>query len=154
MARGVNKVILLGHVGKDPDIKILQSGNAVANFSVATGEAWKDKQTGEAKDVTEWHRIVAYNKLAEIIGDYVKSGDKIYLEGKIKSRKYEKDGIEHYVTEILCSEIQMLGSKNHGSAKQSTQENYEAAKNGTAKSAKSSQDSSTPPSVFNDDIPL
>lgn len=118
-SRGVNKVIIVGNLGQDPEVKFMPNGNAVANFTVATSETWKDKQTGEQKEKTEWHRIVAYQRLAEIIGEYLKKGSKVYLEGKLQTRKWEdQNGQERYTTEILISEMQMLDSRGQGGQNQ------------------------------------
>lgn len=112
-SRGINKVILVGNLGKDPEIRYMPNGEAVANFSVATSESWKDKQSGEQKEQTEWHRVVAFKKLAEIIGEYVKKGSKIYIEGKLRTRKWQdKDGQDKYMTEIIADEMQMLDGKS------------------------------------------
>ena len=111
----LNKVTLIGRLGKDPETKTLPSGDAVTNFSVATTEKWKDKQSGEAKETTEWHRISMFGKLAEIAGKYLKKGALVYLEGSIKTRKWtDKDGIEKYSTEIVAETMQMLGGKPVG----------------------------------------
>ncbi len=111
--RGVNKAIIIGSVGKDPEMKSTQGGSQIANFSVATSESWKDKQTGQQQERVEWHRIVAFNKLAEIIGLYVKKGSKVYIEGSIRTRKWQdKDGQDRYTTEIVANELQMLDSKS------------------------------------------
>jgi len=109
MARGVNKVILVATVGRDPEVKYMPSGGAVVNISAATNESWKDKQTGEKKERTEWHKLTFYNRLAEIVGEYVRKGSQIYVEGRLRTRDYEKDGQKHYVTEIMVDEMQMLG---------------------------------------------
>lgn len=109
--KGVNKVILLGNVGKDPEIRSTADGTCIANLSVATSESWKDKQTGERKEQTEWHRVSAFGKLAEIIRDYVTKGSKVYIEGKLKTRSYDKDGVKMYTTEIVANELQMLDGK-------------------------------------------
>lgn len=115
MARGVNKVILVGNVGVDPEVKFMPSGGAVTNFSVATSESWKDKNTGERQDRTEWHRVVAFNRLAEIIGEYVRKGSQLYVEGSIRTRKWQgQDGRDNYTTEIVANDIQMLGSRGGG----------------------------------------
>jgi len=106
----VNKVILIGNVGADPEVKTMDSGTMVANFNLATSETYKDKQ-GQKVVTTEWHRIVAWNKLAEILEKFVKKGQMLYVEGKIKTREYEKDGRKVYITEILADSIQMLGKK-------------------------------------------
>lgn len=108
----LNKAMLIGRVGKDPEVRYLSNGSAVANLSLATSEKWKDKATGEKKEATEWHKIAAFDKLAEIIGEYVHKGDLIYIEGKLTTRKWQdKDGQDRYTTEIRASQMQMLGSK-------------------------------------------
>lgn len=109
MARGINKVILVGTVGKDPEMKYMPSGDAMANISVATNESWKDRNTGEKKESTEWHRVVFFRQLADIVGKYVRKGQQIYIEGSLKTRSWEKDGQKHYATEIVASDMQMLG---------------------------------------------
>ena len=112
MARGVNKVILVATVGKDPEVKYMPSGGAVVNLTAATNESWKDKQTGEKKERTEWHKLTFYNRLAEIVGEYVRKGQQIYIEGRLRTRDYEKEGQKHYVTEIMVDEMQMLGGRS------------------------------------------
>lgn len=111
--KGVNLVILVGTLGKDPETKYMPSGNAVTNFSVATSESWKDK-SGEKQEVTEWHNITMFGKVAEIADKYLKKGSKVYLEGKIKTEKYQKDGVDKYITKIVCDQMQMLDSKPEG----------------------------------------
>lgn len=112
MTKGINKVILVGHLGQDPEVKYMPSGSAVANVSIATTESWKDKQTGEKKDRTEWHRIVFYARLAEIVGQYLRKGAQVYVEGRLQTRKWQdKSGQDRYTTEIVASEMQMLGGK-------------------------------------------
>lgn len=118
-SRGINKVILVGNVGNDPECREGSSG-AIANLSVATSETWKDKNTGEQQERTEWHRVVFFNRLAEVVRDYVKKGTKIYLEGRLQTRSYEQDGVQKYSTEIVANEMQMLDSKN-GSASEAPQ---------------------------------
>jgi single-strand DNA-binding protein len=111
-SRGINKVILVGNVGQDPEVRYMPSGGAVANFSVATSESWKDKQTGEQTDRTEWHRVVFFNRLGEVAGEYLKKGSKVYIEGSLRTRKWQdKEGQERYTTEIVGSEMQMLDRK-------------------------------------------
>lgn len=108
---GVNKAIIVGRLGKDPEIRYTQDGQAVANFTVATSEQWRDKNTGEKRERTEWHRIVAWGRTAEICGEYLAKGKQIYIEGRIQTREWEdKDGIRRYTTEIVVSQMQMLGS--------------------------------------------
>lgn len=112
MARGINKVILVGNVGGDPEVRYLPNGSAVANVSVATSETWKDKQTGDKQERTEWHRVVCFNRLGEIVGEYVKKGAKLYVEGSLRTRKWQdQQGQDRYMTEIVASEIQMLDGK-------------------------------------------
>ena len=115
MARGVNKVILVGNCGKDPETKYMPSGGAVTNVSIATSESWKDKQSGETKERTEWHNVVFFNRLAEIVGEYVRKGSQIYVEGALRTRKWQdKSGQDRYTTEVVASEMQMLGSRQGG----------------------------------------
>ncbi|MBZ0072390.1 MAG: single-stranded DNA-binding protein [Gammaproteobacteria bacterium] len=115
MARGVNKVILVGNLGKDPEVRYMPNGGAVANVAVATSEQWKDKQTGEQKERTEWHNVVFYQRLAEIVGEYLKKGSQIYVEGSLRTRKWQdKSGNDRYTTEIIASEMQMLGGRGGG----------------------------------------
>lgn len=115
MARGINKVILIGNLGKDPDVRYMPSGGAVANVTVATTEAWKDKD-GKQQDRTEWHSVVFYNKLAEIVGEHLRKGAQIYVEGALRTRKWQdKHGNDRYTTEITATEMQMLGGRANGS---------------------------------------
>lgn len=113
MARGVNKVILIGNLGADPDTRVIPTtGNYVTNISVATSESWSDKQTGERREKTEWHRVVAFGRLAEIISQYCRKGSKIYIEGRLQTSKYtDNQGIERYTTDIIANEMQMLDSR-------------------------------------------
>jgi single-strand DNA-binding protein len=111
MARGINKVILVGNLGRDPETRYMPSGGAVTNVSIATSKGWKDRDTGEQKERTEWHRIVFFNKLAEIAGEYLKRGSKVYIEGELRTRDWEKDGQKHYTTEVVANEMQMLDSR-------------------------------------------
>ena len=122
MARGVNKVILVGNVGGDPETKAMPSGSMVSNITVATSESWKDKQTGQAQERTEWHRVVFFNRLAEIVNEYVKKGSKVYIEGSLRTRSWEQDGVKRYSTEIVASEMQMLDSRQGGQAPQQQQQ--------------------------------
>ena len=116
MARGVNKVILVGNLGKDPEVRYMPNGNAVANITLATSESWKDKTTGEQQEKTEWHRVVMFRRLGEIAGEYLKKGSQVYIEGKLQTRKWQDNsGNDRYTTEIVANEMQMLGSRG-GSA--------------------------------------
>jgi len=112
MARGINKVILVGNLGGDPEVRYTPAGAAVANLTVATSETWKDKVNGERKEKTEWHRVILFNRLGEIAGEYLKKGSKVYIEGRLQTRKWQdKSGADRYTTEIIGSELQMLDSK-------------------------------------------
>jgi len=116
MARGVNKVILIGNLGADPEVRYMPSGGAVANLRLATTESWKDKQTGERQEQTEWHQVVFFGRLAEIAGEYLKKGSKVYVEGRLRTRKWQdKSGGDRYTTEIVGSDMQMLDGRG-GSA--------------------------------------
>ncbi len=115
MARGINKVIIVGNCGQDPETRYSAGGSAITNLSVATSESWKDKQTGQVQEKTEWHRIVFFNRLAEIAGEYLRKGSKVYVEGKLQTRKWQdKDGQDRYSTEIVANEMQMLDSRGDG----------------------------------------
>lgn len=113
-SRGVNKVILVGNVGNDPEVRYMPNGNAVANVSIATSETWKDKNTGDQQEKTEWHRVVFFNRLAEIVEQYVKKGSKLYIEGRLQTRSWDQDGVKRYTTEIVANEMQMLDSRGAG----------------------------------------
>lgn len=110
-SRGINKVILVGNLGNDPEVRYMPNGNAVANVSLATSDSWKDKATGEQQEKTEWHRVVFFNRLAEIVEQYVKKGSKLYVEGRLQTRSWEQDGVKRYSTEIVANEMQMLDSR-------------------------------------------
>ena len=117
MARGINKVILIGNLGQDPEVKYLPSGGAVCNLSLATTDAWTDKQSGEHQERTEWHRVVLFKRLAEIASEYLRKGSKVYLEGRLQTRKWQdKDGQERYTTEIIANDLQMLDARGGGDA--------------------------------------
>ncbi len=153
MARGVNKVILIGNLGQDPEVKYMPNGNAVANITVATSESWKDKNTGEQVDKTEWHRVVFFRRLAEIVGEYLKKGSKIYIEGKLQTRKWQdKNGKDNWTTEIIASEMQMLDSRGGGSS------DFNQSQGAPAQSAPQSAPSQAAPAPanndFDDDIPF
>ncbi len=151
MARGVNKVILIGNLGQDPEVKYMPNGNAVANVSVATTESWKDKNTGEQVDKTEWHRVVFYRRLAEIVGEYLKKGSKVYIEGKLQTRKWQdQNGQDRYTTEIIANEMQMLDSRGGGSSDFAPQSAPAAA----PQAAAPQQPAAAPQPDFDDDIPF
>ncbi len=163
MAKGINKVILIGNLGAAPEVRYMPSGGAATTLSVATSETWKDKQTGEKQERTEWHRVVMFNKLAEIARDYLKKGSKVYVEGSLRTRKWQdKNGQERYTTEIMANDIQMLDAKG-GSGDQSIPAEYEMfAQQGSGNtdndfSMDHNQSSSSSPDKdknFDDDIPF
>ena len=120
-SRGINKVILVGNIGGDPEVRYLPNGNAVTTLSLATSEAWKDKQTGDKQERTEWHRVVCFNRLGEIAGEYVRKGSKLYVEGSLRTRKWQdQQGQDRYTTEIIATELQMLDSKGASSSENSS----------------------------------
>ena len=112
----INKVILVGHLGADPEIKYMPSGGAVTTLSIATTDSWKDKATGEKRESTEWHRVVFFNRLAEIVGEYLRKGSQVYVEGNLKTRSWEDKGVKKYSTEVVAREMQMLGSRSGAQA--------------------------------------
>ena len=143
MARGINKVILIGNLGKDPEVRYSPNGGALANLTIATSESWKDKNTGEQVDKTEWHRVVFFRRLAEVVGEYLKKGSKVYIEGKLQTRKWtDKDGKDQYTTEIVAREMQMLDSRDSSSAPSA------------APAASAPAHSADPGAQFDDDIPF
>jgi len=131
MARGVNKVILVGNLGADPETRYTPSGTAITSIRIATSESWKDKQTGEQQERTEWHRVKFFGRLAEIAGEYLKKGGQVYVEGKLRTDEYEKDGVKRYSTDIIADEMQMLGSK--GGSAEAGGGNYEKRERGPAR---------------------
>ena len=121
----VNKVILVGNLGKDPEVRYMTNGDAVANVTIATSDSWKDKATGEKKESTEWHRVVFYRKLAEIVSQYLKKGSQVYIEGRIRTRKWQdKEGQERYTTEIEADEMRMLGSRQNAASSSGGEAEY------------------------------
>lgn len=166
MARGVNKVILIGNLGKDPEVRYSPNGGAIATITLATSESWKDKNTGETVDKTEWHRVVFFRRLAEIAGEYLKKGSKVFIEGKLQTRKWQdKDGQDRYTTEVVANEMQMLDSKGGGSAdyNQDQQESYTPQQSAPQQQSYAPQGQSAPqqhsaPAMsggdFDDDIPF
>ncbi len=114
MARGINKVILIGNLGRDPETRYAQNGSAVTNFSVATSESWRDRTSGEQQERTEWHNVVCFARLAEIAGEYLRKGSKVYIEGSLRTTSWEQDGQKKYRTEIMARELQMLDSRGEG----------------------------------------
>jgi single-strand DNA-binding protein len=123
----VNKVIVLGNVGQDPELKYMPNGDAVVNISIATSRKWKDKQSGDMQEETEWHRVTAFGRTAEIIGEYVTKGSPLYVEGRLRTRKWQdKDGVDKYTTEIVVGELQLLGSRERSGGGDGGQAGYEA----------------------------
>lgn len=148
MARGINKVIIVGNLGQEPDTRYMPSGSAVTNISVATNESYKDKNTGEQVDRTEWHRVAFFNRLAEIAGEYLHKGSQVYVEGRLRTRKWQdKDGHDRYTTEIIADQMQMLGGRG-GSPDMPSQSkgNFQPGRSASAAPA--------PEPEFDDDIPF
>ena len=153
MARGVNKVILVGTLGKDPETRYMPSGSAVTNLRIATNEQWKDKQTGEQQERTEWHSIAMFGRLAEIAAEYLRKGSQVYVEGKIRTRKWQdKEGKDRYTTEIIADEMQMLGGKGGGAGAGAGAGAAAGGSSGGGRAAVN--DSGAPPGDFDDDIPF
>lgn len=149
MARGVNKAIIVGHLGRDPEVRYSASGAAIANVSVATTDSWKDKQTGENNEKTEWHRVVFFGRLAEIAGEYLKKGSQVYIEGRLQTRKWQdQNGQDRYTTEIVANDMQMLGGRG-GASNDSFDESPRKPAESTAAAA-----GDVPTSDFDDDIPF
>lgn len=160
MARGINKVILIGNLGKDPETRYLPSGGAVTNLTLATSETWKDKQSGQQQERTEWHRVVFFNRLAEIAAEYLKKGSKVYIEGSLRTRKWQgQDGQDRYTTEIVASEMQMLdgrgGSSGYDDNMPPMQQSPNTGKTQPSASGPNTQNTPDPGfDNFDDDIPF
>lgn len=165
-SRGINKVIILGTLGQDPEVKYMPSGGAVCNLSLATSEQWNDKATGEKKEQTEWHRVVIFGKLAEVAGEYLRKGSQVYIEGKLRTRKWtDQSGAEKYTTEIVLQPMngvmQMIGGKSSDNGNQQSQQRQQSGSNQQSGWGKPQQPSNTskppanePPMDFDDDIPF
>jgi single-strand DNA-binding protein len=154
MARGVNKVILIGHLGADPETKSMPSGMSVANLSLATSESYKDKQTNEWQERTEWHKVALFGRLAEVAGEYLRKGSQVYIEGRLRTRKWQdKQGNDRYTTEIIAAEMQMLGGRGAGTGGGTGGGAAEAkpARSGAPEPAASGGERDT---EFDDDIPF
>jgi single-strand DNA-binding protein len=152
MARGINKAIIVGNLGRDPEVRYTANGNAIANITIATTESWKDRQSGERQEKTEWHRVVFFGRLAEIAGEYLKKGAQVYIEGRLQTRKWEdKSGQERYTTEIVASEMQMLGSRGAGTSGESD-DDYSSAGRSGADSSSGGASAGNPD--LDDDIPF
>ena len=150
MARGINKVILVGNLGRDPEIRYAPSGAAVANITLATSDSWKDRQTGEQQERTEWHRVVFFNRLAEIVGEYLKKGSQVYVEGRLQTRKWQdQSGQDRYTTEIVANEMQMLGGRGGGGMSSAPPDDMDQSQ-----SRGSQGGSGAPADDFDDDIPF
>ena len=150
-SRGINKVILIGNLGQDPEVRYMPNGGAVCNITVATSETWKDKNTGEQQEKTEWHRVVMFKRLAEIAGEYLKKGSKVYLEGRLQTRKWQdQQGQDRYTTEVVANEMQMLDSRGGGSAEFAPSQSRSSA---PQKNAPQTQ-AAPADSGFEDDIPF
>ena len=161
MAKGVNKVILIGNLGQDPEVRYTANGAAVATVSVATSDSWKDKQTGEKQERTEWHRVVFFTRLAEVVGEYLKKGSKVYVEGSLRTQKWQdkQSGQDRYTTEIVAREMQMLDSRGGGSSENFDQSRAPAPQksgggSGGGSSGSGGGASSPPAEDFDDDIPF
>jgi single-strand DNA-binding protein len=156
MARGINKVILIGNLGADPETRAMPSGTTVANLRVATSESWRDKQTGEQQERTEWHRVALFGRLAEIAGEYLRKGSQVYIEGSLRTRKWQdKQGNERYSTEIIGNELQMLGGRGGAGAGASASPASAAAGSGATPSyAEESAGGGSRSEEFDDDIPF
>lgn len=148
----LNKVQIIGRVGKDPELRYSTNGDAIASFTIATSEKYKDKRTGEAIEKTEWHNISAFRRLGEVVGEYVRKGSLIYIEGKIHTRKYEKDGVTHYATGIIASEMKMLGSNDGG--QQQGQQSQPRQQQRQQKQSQPPESSGTGFDDMDDDIPF
>jgi len=162
MARGINKVILVGNLGKDPETRYMPSGSAVTNLTLATSESWKDKQTGDQQERTEWHKIAMFGRLAEIAAEYLRKGSQVYIEGKLRTRKWQdKEGKDRWTTEIVADEMQMLGSRGGASAgaapmggEGGNESRGENRSGGAGGGRAAVNDSGGPPGDFDDDIPF
>ncbi|EHM9825837.1 single-stranded DNA-binding protein [Salmonella enterica subsp. enterica serovar Infantis] len=156
-SRGLNKVQLIGHLGQDPEVRYLPNGKAVANLSLATSDTWKDKQTGEPKERTEWHRVVLYEKLADVAGEYLRKGAQVYIEGELRTRKWtDQNGQERYTTEIVVSmqgTMQMLGSRGNG-GKASVGNGQQPAGRTYSGTPPKQHPANEPPMDFDDEIPF
>ena len=157
MARGINKVIIVGNVGGDPETRYMPSGGAVTNLTIATNESWKDKASGERKERTEWHRVAMFNRLAEIAAEYLRKGSQVFIEGKLRTRKWQdKNGQDRYTTEIIADEMQMLGGRaGTGSNNFSNDQQDEMTSELDQQSQDNAVTSQQPsPDDFDDDIPF
>jgi len=163
MARGVNKVILVGNVGGDPETRYMPNGNAVTNITLATSDSWKDKQTGQQQERTEWHRVVLFGKVAEIAGEYLKKGSQVYIEGRLQTREWEKDGVKRYTTEVVVDiggTMQLLGGRSQegGNGERSSEQNQRRPQQSNSNRPQQERPQAPQPAPdydsFDDDIPF
>ncbi|MGE0484712.1 MAG: single-stranded DNA-binding protein [Gammaproteobacteria bacterium] len=156
MARGLNKVMLIGNLGADPEVRYTAGGSAVANVRLATAESWRDRDSGEQQERTEWHRVVFFGKLAEIVNEYLRKGSQVYVEGRLQTRKWQdRDGNERYTTEIVVSDMQMLGGRGGGGGGGGEGGSGGGAPSGGRAPSRPSSDMDEPPmGDFDDDIPF
>ncbi|KLR11630.1 single-stranded DNA-binding protein [Enterobacter hormaechei subsp. hormaechei] len=163
MAKGINKVILVGNLGQDPEVRYLPSGGAVCSLTLATSESWRDKATGELKEQTEWHRVVLFGKLAEVAGEYLRKGSQVYIEGQLRTRKWtDQAGVEKYTTEVVVNvggTMQMLGGRNSGGApagggQQQGGNQFSGGARSRAQQQSAPTPSNEPPMDFDSDIPF
>ena len=155
MARGINKVILIGNLGQDPETRAMPSGSSVTNLRIATSESWKDKQSGEMKERTEWHSVAMFGRLAEIAGEYLRKGSQVYIEGSLRTRKWQdKQGNDRYTTEIIANEMQMLGSRGGGGGAAAGGQGGGRGRQGDDEYSQAPVTSSTEKDDFDDDIPF
>jgi len=162
MARGINKVILIGNVGADPETRYLPNGNAVTNITLATTDSWKDKQTGQLQERTEWHRVVLFGKVAEIAGEYLRKGSQVYIEGRLQTREWEKDGVKRYTTEVVVDmggTMQLLGGRAEGGGNSQRHPQEQAARQPVPRPQQPRQQSPAQQPAsdydsFDDDIPF
>jgi single-strand DNA-binding protein len=160
MARGINKVILIGHLGQDPEVRALPSGSSIANLRIATTESWKDKQSGEFKEQTEWHTVVLFGRTAEVAAEYLKKGSQVYIEGRLRTRKWQdKTGNDRYSTEIVGNDMQMLGGRGQGGGSQGAGGGRDAGRAAAPKGETGGGEFSDAPATstehdFDDDIPF
>jgi single-strand DNA-binding protein len=160
MARGINKVILIGHLGQDPEVRALPSGSSIANLRIATTESWKDKQSGEFKEQTEWHTVVLFGRTAEVAAEYLKKGSQVYIEGRLRTRKWQdKTGNDRYSTEIVGNDMQMLGGRGQGGGQSAGQPSGGRGQGAAVPKGDTGGDFSDAPATstehdFDDDIPF
>ncbi len=157
MARGLNKVMIIGNLGSDPEIRYTTGGSAIANLRLATAESWRDKESGEQQERTEWHRVVFFGRLAEIAGEYLKKGSQIYVEGRLQTRKWQdKDGADRYSTEIVANEMQMLGGRGAGGGSGGQEESAAPRSSAAPRAPRNNPPAQheAPMPDFDDDIPF